>query len=100
MGGVIRNRDAGIVGASPASMIAEYRVDDGIIGTSGIDEDGTLLDFDQEEIVVARAILRNARSNFLVADHTKFGRRPMRRLASLDELSAVFTDRVPPGPIV
>lgn len=100
VGGSIRNRDGGIVGASAASMIAEYRVDYGIIGTSGIDDDGTLLDFDQEEIVVARAILRNARNCFLVADHTKFGRRPMRRLASLHELSAVFTDRTPPVAII
>ncbi len=90
VGGAIRNRDGGIVGASAASMVAKYCVDYGIIGTSGIDEDGTLLDFDQQEIVVARAILRNARSSFLVADHTKFGRRPMRRLASLDRVPPYF----------
>ncbi len=45
-------------------------------------------------------MLRNARTSFLVADHTKFGRRPMRRLASLDEVSAVFTDRVPPDSVI
>ncbi len=53
VGGAIRNRDGAILGASAASMIADYRVDYGIIGTSGVDADGTLLDFDEESTLRA-----------------------------------------------
>jgi DeoR family transcriptional regulator, glycerol-3-phosphate regulon repressor len=94
-GGTVRNRDGGIVGQSACDMIAEFRVDFGIIGISGIDEEGTLLDFDYDEIRAARAIIRHSRSTFLLADHTKFSRHPMVKLGSLVEVSAVFTDRSP-----
>src|SRR6202030_140409 len=40
-GGTVRNRDGGIVGAASCDMIGQFRVDFGIIGISGIDEDGT-----------------------------------------------------------
>lgn len=98
-GGPVRNRDGGIVGQAASDMIAEFRVDFGIIGISGIDEDGSLLDFDYDEIRAARAILRNSRRTFLLADHTKFSRRPMVRMGSITEVSALFTDQPPPPAI-
>ncbi|CAL8481202.1 protein of unknown function (plasmid) [Caballeronia sp. S22] len=45
-----------------------------MIGTSGIETDGTLRDFDTREIRVAQAIMEHARTVFLVTDHTKMGR--------------------------
>jgi DeoR family transcriptional regulator, glycerol-3-phosphate regulon repressor len=95
-GGVIRNRDGGIVGQAACDMIGQFSVDFGIIGISGIDTDGTLLDYDYDEVRAAQAIMRNARKVFLVADHTKFGRRPMVRLGSITPVSALFTDLPPP----
>jgi len=98
-GGTVRNRDGGIVGAASCDMIGQFRVDFGIIGISGIDEDGTLLDFDADEVRAAQAILRNSRQVFLVADHTKFARRPMVRMGSITEVTALFTDEPPPPAI-
>jgi DeoR family glycerol-3-phosphate regulon repressor len=98
-GGTVRNRDGGIVGAASCDMIGQFRVDFGIIGISGIDEDGTLLDFDADEVRAAQAILRNARQVFLVADHTKFARRPMVRMGLITEVTALFTDEPPPPAI-
>ncbi|MFE0758277.1 DeoR/GlpR family DNA-binding transcription regulator [Inquilinus sp. NPDC058860] len=97
-GGVIRARDGGIVGEATLDFVRQFKVDVGIIGISGIDEDGTLLDYDYREVRVARAIIDNSRQVFLVADHTKFGRNAMVRLASIGEVHALFTDRVPPAP--
>jgi DeoR family glycerol-3-phosphate regulon repressor len=98
-GGTVRNRDGGIVGAASCDTIGQFRVDFGIIGISGIDEDGTLLDFDADEVRAAQAILRNSRQVFLVADHTKFQRRPMVRMGSIAEVSVLFTDEPPPPAI-
>ncbi len=95
-GGEIRNRDGGIIGQSACDMIGQFSVDFGIIGISGIDADGTLLDYDYDEVRAAQAIMRNARKVFLVADHTKFARRPMVRLGSVTQVSALFTDMPPP----
>jgi DeoR family glycerol-3-phosphate regulon repressor len=36
---------------------------------------------------------------YLVADHTKFARRPMVRMGSITEVTALFTDEPPPPAI-
>ncbi len=97
-GGVVRNRDGGIIGEAAIEFIQQFRSDFAIIGTSGIEPDGTLMDFDYREVRVAQAIIAHARQVFLVADHTKFGRNAMVRLAAAGAISAVFTDRDPPEP--
>ena len=96
-GGLVRSRDRGIVGEAAIDMIRQFLVDYAIIGISGIAEDGTLLDFDYREVRVAQAIIANARQVFLVADHTKFGRKPLVRLGHLSQVDAFFTDQAPPA---
>ena len=96
-GGVVRSRDRGIVGEATIELIRQFRVDVGIIGISGIDSDGTLLDYDYREVQVAKTIIEQSRAVFLAADHTKFGRRPMVRLGHLEDIDALFTDRPPPA---
>lgn len=99
-GGVVRSRDRGIVGEASIDTIQQFKVDFGIIGISGIDDDGTLLDFDYREVRAAQAIIKNARRVFLATDHTKFGRNAMVRLGHVDEIDALFTDRLPPKPML
>ena len=91
----LRHRDNGIVGASAERFIREFRVDYGIIGISGIDEEGNLLDYDYREVAVARTIIECSRRVFLVTDRSKFGRPAMVRVAHLSDINALFTD----GPI-
>ena len=95
-GGMVRTRDKGITGEATVDFIRQFKVDYGIIGVSGIDEDGTLLDYDYHEVRVAREIIRNSRQVYLVADHTKFTRNAMVRIGSLSEIDALFTDKRPP----
>ena len=58
-------------------------MDYGVIGISGIDSDGSLLDFDYHEVKIAQAIIAHSRQVFLAADHTKFGRNAMVNLGNL-----------------
>jgi len=96
-GGLVRHRDQGIIGEATIDFISQFKVDYGIIGISGIDIDGTLLDFDYREVRAARAIIDNSRSVFLAADHTKFGRNAMVRLGNIAEIDGLFTDRQLPS---
>ena len=96
-GGVVRARDRGIVGEATIDLIRQFRVDFGVIGISGIDLDGTLLDFDYQEVRVAQAIIANSRQVFLAADHTKFGRNALVRLGAVEDVDALFTDAQPPA---
>ncbi len=92
-GGALRRSDGGLVGELTTQFIEQFKVDYAIIGTSALDRDGDLLDFDLAEVRVSRAIIRQARQSFLVTDHTKLDRSAPARIASLSELDAVFTDQ-------
>ena len=98
-GGIVRARDNGITGDAAAQFIRQFKVDIGIIGISGIDTDGTLLDFDFMEVNVSRAIMDNAGKVVLVADHSKFRRNAMVKLGNLSEIHTLVTDQPPPDPI-
>ena len=94
-GGTVRQADGGIVGAHAEQLIAQFRVDIAIIGTSAIDADGTLLDFDIREVQAARAIIEHARRVVLVTDSSKFARAAPVRVAHLSEIDTLVTDRLP-----
>lgn len=96
-GGVVRHEDSGIVGERASDFLSQFRVDHAIVGTSAIEEDGTLLDYDYREVLAARAIIEHARSVILVADSTKFQRTAPIRIASISSIQHFVTDRQPPA---
>lgn len=98
-GGQVRPSDGGIIGEATLDLVRQFKVDFALIGISGIDEDGTLLDFDYHEVRVSQAMCANARRVYLAADHTKFGRKAMIRMGSLAEVHALFTDAEPPAAV-
>lgn len=96
--GIVRPRDRGIVGETAVDFIRQFKVDIAIIGTSAIESDGTLRDFDLREVKVAQTIMRQSREVWLVADHSKFQRKAMMELATLGQINRLFTDLPPPAP--
>lgn len=96
-GGVVRGRDRGIVGEATIDFIRQFKVDIGIIGISGIDEDGSLRDFDAREVKVAQTIIEQSREVWLVADQGKFFRKALVRLAHLSQIDVLYTDAPPPA---
>ncbi len=94
-GGVVRGSDGGIVGEAAVDFIRQFKVDYAVIGTSAIDSDGSLLDFDFREVKVAQAIIANARHVILVADSTKFERTAPVRIGHLSQVNTFITDRCP-----
>ena len=95
-GGELRSRDGGIIGEATLDFISQFRLDYGILGISGIDSDGSLLEFDYHEVRTKRAIIDNSRHVILVVDHSKFGRNAMVNMGSISMVDAVYTDVLPP----
>jgi DeoR family glycerol-3-phosphate regulon repressor len=91
-GGSLRRSDGGLVGDLTADFMNQFKVDFAVIGTSALDEEGDLLDYDLAEVRVSRTILRQARKVFLVADSSKLTRSAPVRLASLEDIDAIFID--------
>lgn len=99
-GGVVRHRDGGIIGEATLDFVRQFKVDIAVIGISGIDEDGDLLDFDYQEVRVAQAIVDHSRQIFLAADHSKFGRNAMIRMGNIGNATHLFTDQTPPESVI
>lgn len=95
-GGEVRHRDGGIIGEATLDFISQFRLDYGILGISGIDQDGSLLDFDYHEVRTKKAIIENSRCTMLVTDYSKFGRNAMVNLGKMDLINYLFIDKAPP----
>ncbi len=89
------NRQLG--GHQSAAFIEHFRCDVMLGSIGGIDPEGNLLEYRDDDAVMARAMFRNARRRILLADHTKFTRVAMCRVGHLADVSTFITDRRP-GP--
>jgi DeoR family glycerol-3-phosphate regulon repressor len=98
-GGPVRRADGAVIGSAAVDFIRQFKVDYAVIGTSAIDADGSLLDFDYREVRVSQAIIANARQSILVADGMKFDRSAPVRLAHITDIDVFVTDHLPEGPV-
>ena len=94
-GGVLRREDGGLVGDLTTETIRQFKVDYAVIGTSALDLEGNLLDFDLQEVRVSRTIIECSARTFLVVDSSKLERSAPVRIASLKDIDAIFTNRLP-----
>lgn len=99
VGGRIRAKDRASVGALATEFIQNFKVDYAVIGASAIDPDGSLLDFDINEVQVSQTIIRNARRVLLVADHSKIGRAAPVRIGHFRDIDFFVTDRLDNEPL-
>jgi DeoR family glycerol-3-phosphate regulon repressor len=96
-GGQVRAGARDVLGAEAEGFFARFKVDIGLYGVGGVDADGQLLDFREEEIRVREAIRANCRAAYLVLDGSKFGRPAHVRGGYLTEADLVFSDATPPA---
>ncbi len=99
-GGSIRRADGGLVGLIAENITRNFKFDFAIIGCSGIDNDGDMLDYDLREVSVSRTIISQARRTFVVADASKFNITPPVKIASLKEVSRLYTDADVPAEFI
>ncbi|PCH62780.1 MAG: DeoR/GlpR family transcriptional regulator [SAR86 cluster bacterium] len=93
--GEVRSSDGGIVGDATRDYIESFRMDFAIIGISGIHTDGSLLDFDDREVSVAKSIIKNSAEVILAADSSKFNRNAMVQLGNISQADHLVTNQKP-----
>lgn len=96
VGGEVRLSDGAVIGDEAVKTISNFKVDFAIISASSLDADGSILDFDQREVSVSRAILENARKKILVADVSKFDVSAPIKICNAKDLDYVILDAPPP----
>ncbi|MBU0554411.1 MAG: DeoR/GlpR family DNA-binding transcription regulator [Alphaproteobacteria bacterium] len=92
VGGRVRHADRAAVGPTAVDFIRNFKVDFAVIGASAIDDDGSLLDFDLNEVQVSHAIVENSRSVILVADRSKLTRSAPVRIGHIGAIDVFVTD--------
>jgi DeoR/GlpR family transcriptional regulator of sugar metabolism len=98
-GGRLRPQNAGIVGPPAEEFLRGFRADTLVMSAGGVDADGTILEYDINEVAVMRIMMANAKHVFLAVDHTKFHTSVSVKLAAIAEIDALFTDAPPPAPL-
>ncbi|MDX6752592.1 DeoR/GlpR family DNA-binding transcription regulator [Geminicoccaceae bacterium 1502E] len=97
-GGRWMRHNRSMSGAATVAQVGDYRCDLCLTSIGGIAPDGTLLEYRDDDVVVGRAMLANARHTVLLADHTKFSRIATCRLGHLRDVGTFVTDRRPAAP--
>lgn len=91
-GGMVRGHDGSMVGDVALRAISLHRCDVAVIGFSGFDPDGSIMDFDHDKIAIKRAMMHHARRVLLVGQAEKFAHRAVVRLGGIEEIDAIVTD--------
>lgn len=95
-GGRVVGPDIAMVGPISLKTISNFRLDWAVIACSAIEDDGAVLDFDADKIALKQGAMEVARRKALVADHGKFTRSALLRVADLNAFDLLVTDEVPP----
>jgi DeoR family transcriptional regulator, glycerol-3-phosphate regulon repressor len=95
-GGTTRGPDGSLVGAATVAAVSAIHFDIAFVGYSGFDDDAGLMDFDLDKIAVKQAALRRTDVAVALGDASKFYRRAVARISSLDELTHLVSDEEPP----
>jgi DeoR/GlpR family transcriptional regulator of sugar metabolism len=92
-GGVVRRGEMSLVGDLAERAFDDLRFDSFVMGVGGIDLLEGVTEFNPEDARVKKHALMSARRCIVVADHTKLGKVAFSRIAPLDRVDVLVTDR-------
>jgi DeoR family transcriptional regulator of aga operon len=96
LGGMLRESEFSFIGHITEQALAEVRADKVFMGTRAISLEYGLTHEYLPETMTDRAILKAGKEIIVLADHTKFGRAATVRLAPLESIHSIVTDRQTP----
>lgn len=92
--GLVRKNRYSVVGTLANEFLNAFHIDYFFLGAAGIDE-GNVYDYIIEEVEIKKRLIKQSKNVFLVADHTKFGRKALIKICTLKEISEIITDDLP-----
>ncbi|TCO61499.1 DeoR/GlpR family DNA-binding transcription regulator [Caldanaerobacter subterraneus] len=91
-GGIQRWRTRALVGPIAEMVIRQFKVDKAFIGTNAISFEDGLMTPDLIEANTKKAMIEVSSLVYVVADHTKFGKKSFVKFADLKDITAIITD--------
>ncbi|TES51866.1 DeoR/GlpR transcriptional regulator [Halalkalibacterium halodurans] len=95
LGGKLEKKHRYLYGASVIERLRSYYVDKLFLGVVGISEHGLTIAH-EEDGMVKRTMLQQAKQKIVLADHSKIGVTDYFKLADLSDIDVLITDRSPP----
>lgn len=95
LGGTLQKEHRFLYGSSVVEKLSEYIVDKAFIGVVGISENGLTIAH-EEDGVVKRKMMQQAKQVIVLADNTKLGITDFFRFADLQNIDLLITDKAPP----
>lgn len=92
-GGIIRAGELSMVGHISENTYAEIHVDKAFIGIGGISLEDGLTEFNLEDSMVKRSLIKTARQIIVVADTSKFGKTSFVSVCPLSVIDTIVTNR-------
>lgn len=96
IGGEFHGEAREMLGSVALEQIARFHADHAVLTVGAINADQGFMDYELEEAMVARAMIAQAQSVTVIADHTKFGRVALAKVCDLQAVNRLVTDEPPP----
>lgn len=92
VGGSVRPRLYSVVGTLTEELLGSFHANHAFLGADAIDDDVGVTNANLAEVGVKRKLTRAASDTVLLADHSKFGKVSLARVAGLGAFDAIITD--------
>ncbi|UTR13828.1 DeoR/GlpR family DNA-binding transcription regulator [Salipaludibacillus sp. LMS25] len=97
LGGTLEKDHRFLYGSSVVEKLSDYYADKAFLGVLGMSEEGLTIAH-EEDGVVMRKMMQQAKQVIVLADHTKLGNTDFFKYAHLSEADLLITDKIPPKP--
>ena len=94
-GGTFNYKTLSLQGSVAKNTVKRYHVDLALISCKGLSIEKGVLDSNESEAEIKKAMLAQAQEVALLADYSKFGQSAFVRLIGLDQVNYLVTDRKP-----
>ncbi len=94
--GKLKTDTLSLVGTDCLEYFRRYNIGKAFLSCSGISVKNGLTIAAVEEYLIKKAVIENSQENYLLADHTKFGKVSLMTYARLDQIQSIITDHVLP----
>lgn len=93
--GNIRKSNGGIIGSTVLEDINQFHVDYMITSVGAFNEDGIALEFNVDDVAIARTVMSQSRNVIIAIDHSKFSSKASVMLCKPEAIDAIYCDEYP-----
>ncbi len=96
LGGPVRKTSSSIMGSYAEALLGDFFCSKLFLGVDGIDGDFGITTTNAQEALLNRKMMESAHQVIVLADSSKFDRKSLGKIVSLDKVDMLISDAIPP----